>query len=180
MNALVTGGGGFLGSAIVRRLIARGDRVRSLSRGRYPDLDALGVEQVQGDVADAGAVDAAQVLIDLAVDDFLRANRARAMGPLIDGLYKRYHQLAQDELDRTLHKLPNVTEAEKVHLEELSRRIVNKLLHDPIHAIRQADTQHPGENQYLHAMQKLFKLREFEEPLDQTKKASSGEHESGG
>jgi nucleoside-diphosphate-sugar epimerase len=56
MNALVTGGGGFLGGAIVRRLRARGDAVRSLSRGRYPDLDALGVTQHQGDVADAGAV----------------------------------------------------------------------------------------------------------------------------
>ena len=32
MKALVTGGGGFLGSAIVRRLVARGDTVRSFSR----------------------------------------------------------------------------------------------------------------------------------------------------
>ncbi|MFO0878584.1 MAG: NAD-dependent epimerase/dehydratase family protein, partial [Gemmataceae bacterium] len=56
MKALVTGGGGFLGGAIVRLLRARGDEVRSLSRQRYPALDALGVEQVQGDIADAGAV----------------------------------------------------------------------------------------------------------------------------
>jgi nucleoside-diphosphate-sugar epimerase len=56
MNALVTGGGGFLGGAIVRRLVARGDRVRSLSRGHYPALDALAVEQHRGDVADLAAV----------------------------------------------------------------------------------------------------------------------------
>jgi 2-alkyl-3-oxoalkanoate reductase len=59
MNALVTGGGGFLGGAIVRMLVARGDRVRSLSRQRYPALDALGVEQVQGDLGDAASVEAA-------------------------------------------------------------------------------------------------------------------------
>ena len=35
---LVTGGGGFLGQAIVRMLVARGDRVRSLSRRFYPSL----------------------------------------------------------------------------------------------------------------------------------------------
>jgi nucleoside-diphosphate-sugar epimerase len=56
MNALVSGGGGFLGGAIVRRLRARGDNVRSLARGRYPDLDALGVTQHQGDIADVEAV----------------------------------------------------------------------------------------------------------------------------
>jgi nucleoside-diphosphate-sugar epimerase len=53
MNPLVTGGGGFLGGAIVRLLVARGDRVRSLSRQRYPALDALGVEQIQGDIGSA-------------------------------------------------------------------------------------------------------------------------------
>jgi nucleoside-diphosphate-sugar epimerase len=56
MKALVTGGGGFLGSAIVRKLRERGDCVRSFSRGRYPELDALGVEVCQGDIADASAI----------------------------------------------------------------------------------------------------------------------------
>lgn len=53
---LVTGGGGFLGGAIVRRLVERGERVRSFSRGDYPELTQLGVEQVRGDLADAAAV----------------------------------------------------------------------------------------------------------------------------
>jgi 2-alkyl-3-oxoalkanoate reductase len=53
---LVTGGGGFLGGAIVRRLLDKDELVRSFSRGRYPELDKLGVEQCQGDLADARAV----------------------------------------------------------------------------------------------------------------------------
>ena len=53
---LVTGGGGFLGKAIVRQLLANGHRVVSFSRGTYPDLDALDVRQLSGDIADAGAV----------------------------------------------------------------------------------------------------------------------------
>lgn len=59
MRALVTGGGGFLGEAIVRLLRERGDAVRSFSRGTYPALDALGVEQARGDLADQAAVAAA-------------------------------------------------------------------------------------------------------------------------
>ena len=55
-DVLVTGGGGFLGGALVRGLLARGHRVRSFSRGAYPELEALGVDVVRGDLADAAAV----------------------------------------------------------------------------------------------------------------------------
>jgi nucleoside-diphosphate-sugar epimerase len=57
MNVLVTGGGGFLGGAIVRLLVSRGDRVRSLSRRCYPALDALGVDQTQADITDVREVE---------------------------------------------------------------------------------------------------------------------------
>ena len=53
---LVTGGGGFLGSAIIRQLVERGDRVKSFSRRFYPELASLGVEQIQGDISDKTAV----------------------------------------------------------------------------------------------------------------------------
>ena len=58
-NILVTGGGGFLGFAIVRRLVARGDRVTSLSRNRYPALEEIGVHQIQADLDDTDAVNSA-------------------------------------------------------------------------------------------------------------------------
>ena len=56
MKALVTGGGGFLGKAIVGKLLERGDSVRSLARGDYPELTALGVETMRGDLADRDVV----------------------------------------------------------------------------------------------------------------------------
>ena len=49
---LVTGGGGFIGQALVRRLVKRGVEVAVLGRNPYPHLEALGVRCHQGDVSD--------------------------------------------------------------------------------------------------------------------------------
>jgi nucleoside-diphosphate-sugar epimerase len=59
MKLLVTGGGGFLGQALCRGLRERGHDVASFSRSRHAALDALGVRQLQGDLADHAAVLAA-------------------------------------------------------------------------------------------------------------------------
>jgi nucleoside-diphosphate-sugar epimerase len=59
MRVLVTGGGGFLGRAVLDLCLARGYAVRSFSRTPSPPLAALGVEQHAGDLADPAAVAAA-------------------------------------------------------------------------------------------------------------------------
>ena len=59
MKILVTGGGGFLGQALCRGLVRRGHEVASFNRGHYPPLDAIGVRQLRGDLADRDAVLAA-------------------------------------------------------------------------------------------------------------------------
>ena len=62
---LVTGGGGFLGKAIVKQLVENGETVTSFSRGYYPELKALGVKQIQGDLGDRDAVTNALQGMDL-------------------------------------------------------------------------------------------------------------------
>ncbi len=65
LKILVTGGGGFLGGAITERLVNRDRRIRSFSRSFYPKLEAMGIEQVQGDIADQDAVVLACKGVDL-------------------------------------------------------------------------------------------------------------------
>lgn len=85
-KVLVTGGGGFLGLAIVKRLIDRGDDVWSLARNFYPALAEMGVDQVQGDISDpetvAKACDNRDIVFHVAAkpppwgkyDDYYRTN----------------------------------------------------------------------------------------------------------
>ena len=84
MNALVTGGGGFLGSAIVRLLRQRDDTVHSFSRRRYPELTALGVIQHLGDIADLIAVSRAASGCDIVFHVAAKAG--------VGGRYRDYHR----------------------------------------------------------------------------------------
>lgn len=61
MAALVTGGTGHVGSAIVRELVGRGERVRVLARrsSRTEELGRLGVEIAYGDILDRTSIEAA-------------------------------------------------------------------------------------------------------------------------
>jgi len=51
-RALVTGGGGFVGLAVVRKLLEQGVRPLVIGRHRYPELERLGVEGLIGDIRD--------------------------------------------------------------------------------------------------------------------------------
>ena len=77
MKILVTGGGGFLGQALCRGLVERGHQVLSFNRSDYPALAALGVGQIRGDLADAGAVRHAAADVDAV---FHNAAKAGAWG----------------------------------------------------------------------------------------------------
>ena len=51
-RVLVSGGGGFLGTAIVKQLLDEGCTVKVIGRNRYAHLESLGVACLVGDIAD--------------------------------------------------------------------------------------------------------------------------------
>jgi UDP-glucose 4-epimerase len=67
MGVLVTGGAGFVGATLVRRLVASGHRVRvidNLTTGDRAHLAGVDAELVEGDIRDAAALDAALAGMD--------------------------------------------------------------------------------------------------------------------
>ena len=93
MKALVTGGGGFIGKAIVTALRARGDEVCTLARGAYPALEALGCTVFRGDLGDAEAVLRASEGCDVV---FHVAAKAGVWGARAD--YERTNVLGTDHV----------------------------------------------------------------------------------
>jgi nucleoside-diphosphate-sugar epimerase len=65
MNALITGGGGFIGSAIARELKKMGFTITIFCRGDYPELKSMGAIVKRGDISDREAVSDACEKIDI-------------------------------------------------------------------------------------------------------------------
>ena len=56
MKAFITGGGGFIGSALAYELVRQGFSVTSFSRNDYPALREKGIDIKKGDISDADSV----------------------------------------------------------------------------------------------------------------------------
>ena len=127
MSVLVTGGGGFLGGAIIARLLERGIEVRSLARGGYPELAKRGVETRQGDLADATvvteAVDGCEAVFHVA---------AKA------GMWGRYADYHRTNVEGTR----NIIEA-------CRRRAVGKLIYTSTPSVVQRETDIEGADESL-------------------------------
>lgn len=74
MRIFITGGGGFLGKAIVRQLVEKGHEVVSYSRQAYPELAALGVIHCQGDLGERTRVIAAMKGADAVIHTAAKAD----------------------------------------------------------------------------------------------------------
>ena len=110
------------------------------------------------------AIDAARRIVAAEVDAFAAWHRVREMGPVIDRLYRRAHGMAQEELARTRGKLQGLAEQDEAHLDDMVRRIVNKLLHDPVQVLRRDEpAAHAPPGGYRRVVQRLFKVGDADE-----------------
>ncbi|MBV8880357.1 MAG: hypothetical protein JO332_10360 [Planctomycetaceae bacterium] len=57
---------------------------------------------------------------------------------LLTQLRERMHAIGDEELKRTLGKLNGLSEPQRQEVQELTRRIVNKVLHPPSEMLRSA------------------------------------------
>lgn len=104
------------------------------------------------------AISEAEAIVERHVHAYIAWHRGRDVGPTIDRLYEFAHEVAAQEARRTVRKLGTPDEAQQAAIAEMSRRIVNKLLHPPVSKLRQT----PGDDRhgiaYRHAIQQLFEL----------------------
>jgi len=79
------------------------------------------------------------------------------MLPLIADMRQNAEAIRQTELEKTLRHLPELTEAERGHIEAMTQALVKKLLHAPTHRLRE-EAASPRASEYADVARKLFNL----------------------
>ncbi len=152
--------------------------------GQIPGVKLYDLDQLQHQVEHLLAERAAaapQVEAILAEEEaqFLQYFNSINMLPLIAELRQQADAIRQHELERTLRRLPDLTQAERERIEAMSRALVNKILEAPTLRLRiEANCPHAPE--YATAVRTLFDLHDGSEICTFSKQPcpiqSSGDH----
>jgi glutamyl-tRNA reductase len=102
-----------------------------LANVRYFDLDALDAQRLTSLEARQAAVQPVETIIESEVQRFSQWLEEWAVRDVIVGLHAKADVIRQDEVERTLRRLPHLSDAERQHVEALAKSLFNRLLHEP-------------------------------------------------
>jgi glutamyl-tRNA reductase len=129
-------------------------RVKALHNVRLFDIDDIRAICEANRAARAGEVAKADALVAEEVAKFMEWWAAQEVVPTIRALRERAESIRQAEIERTLAKLPDLSQHQQEAINALSAAIVNKLLHQPITSMK-----NPGSGgQLARVVQELFQL----------------------
>ena len=100
------------------------DGLERLAQERYP--------------VDASTLAKAEAIIREVANDYWAWYEARRSAPLIEALRRKADAICAAEVSHTLRRLGGLTPLQQQAVEAMAQAIVNKLLHDPISALKEA------------------------------------------
>lgn len=130
--------------------------------GRIPDVKLYDLDTLERQVVSLLAERKAEIpLVDaiLAEEerDVMAYLNALEMLPIIAELRKQAESIRQLELERTLRRLPDLTEVQRERIEAMTRALVKKLLETPTQRLR-VEAACPKAAEYATVAQTLFDL----------------------
>jgi glutamyl-tRNA reductase len=131
--------------------------VANIPHVKLYDMDSLSA-QLEHSLAERMAeVPQVKNILDEELALFSDYLRSLDMLPLIADMRQSAEVIRQIELEKTLRHLPELTEAERIHIEAMTQALVKKLLHAPTHRLR-AEALSPRASEYAAFARKLFNL----------------------
>lgn len=112
--------------------------IASLPGVTLTHLDGLEQLAQQSYPIAAATLAAAETIIAQVTGEYWDWYEARRSAPLIRALRRKADTISATEVSRTLHRLEGLTPDQQQAIEAMAQAIVNKLLHDPISALKEA------------------------------------------
>lgn len=123
------------------------------------DLDSLNA-QLETSLGERMAeVPQVKHILDEELAEFEEYLKSLEILPLIADIHQNAEAIRQTELEKTLRRLPDLTDSERGHIEAMTQALVKKLLHAPTHSLR-AEVASPRASEYAAVARKLFNLSE--------------------
>jgi len=119
------------------------------------DLEAVVHETLAQRQQEIGRCDA---IVEEECDAYMAWVKRLAVAPTIAELAAQLHELKRAELETLLGRLPELPAEARAEVERMADRLVNKILHQPIRALREAPADERPEG-LLGAALRLFGLR---------------------
>jgi len=116
--------------------------------------DLTGLSQLNRKQREDEIQQATQIVAD-ELDKFTSWWQEFKVRPLIRALTSKAEEIRRSHFDRTVKKLPHLTEEEQYRLEMMTKAIVSKMLKDPIRYLKAN-----GSNNYAEMVRELFRLDE--------------------
>lgn len=123
------------------------------------DIDALEETCDQNRKARHREIAKAQLIVDDEAERFMQDVYHMATGPIVKRLREQWHDVSRDELARLRSKLSHLAPTDLEAVERGVERIVNKLLHPPLEALRH-EAKDGTPQGLIDALKRLFHLRD--------------------
>ena len=130
--------------------------------GAMDNVYLYNMEDLQ-DIADEnrtirqGEAKKAEIIIDEEVKKFLHWFNTLEVVPTIVSLRGKMEGIVRDELERSESWLQTLRAEDRETFEILAKSIINKILHDPVTALKE-ESQYRGGMTYVAALRRLFRL----------------------
>ena len=102
---------------------------------------------------------AAMHIVEQETIRFMAEMRRHVVGPVIERLRQGWQKPKEDELERLLHKLPDLDDRAREEIRRSFDRLMNKLLHPPLESLRN-EARHGVPRGLLDALARLFQLKD--------------------
>ena len=131
--------------------------VANIPHVKLYDIDNLNAK-LEGALAGRMAeVPQVRSILEEEISEFSEYLKALEMLPIIADMRQQAEVIRQAELDKTLRRLPDLTEAERTHIEVMTQALVKKILHAPTHRLR-VEAASPRASEYAAIARTLFNL----------------------